>query len=98
MFAGKGDHLHGLCLSYFVRVSPALGSSFIMNAERHTPCTFAIHVEEPFYYVHDKIHWSVIVVQEQHAPSRVVGGIRIGHLSLVSQIAVARALFQERRL
>jgi hypothetical protein len=34
MFAGKGDHLRRLCLSDFVRVGPALGDSFIMNAER----------------------------------------------------------------
>jgi hypothetical protein len=33
MFAGKGDHQRRLCLSYFVRVSPALGDSFIVNAE-----------------------------------------------------------------
>src|ERR1700747_307303 len=57
MFAGKGDHLHGLCLSYFVRVSPALGGSFTMNAEHETDCTFAIHVEELFDGVHNKFHW-----------------------------------------
>ena len=44
MFAGKRDHLRRLCLSYFVRVSPALGDSFIMNAEHEMHCTFAIHV------------------------------------------------------
>ncbi len=48
MFVGKRDHLRRLCLSYFVRVSPALGDSFIMNAEREMHCTFALHVEELF--------------------------------------------------
>jgi hypothetical protein len=48
MFAGKGGHLRRLCLSYFFLVSPALGNSFIMNAEHETPCTFDIHVEELF--------------------------------------------------
>jgi hypothetical protein len=56
MFAGKRVHLRRLRLSYFVRVSPALGDSFIMNAEHETHCTFAIHVEELFDGVHDKFH------------------------------------------
>jgi len=62
MFAGKRVHLRHLRLSYFVRVSPALGDSFIMNAEHETHCTFAIHVEELF---DEKFHWSVIIVQHQ---------------------------------
>jgi hypothetical protein len=96
MFAGKVHDLRRLCLGYFIRVSPALGSSFIMNPEHHMPCTFAIHVEELFYYVHDKIHWSVIVVQE---PLQVESSEESeSAISLVSQIAVARALFQEWRL
>jgi hypothetical protein len=45
MFAGKRDHLRRLCLCYSVRVSPALGDSFIMKAEHEMHCTFAIHVE-----------------------------------------------------
>jgi hypothetical protein len=32
MFAGKRDHLRRLSLSYFMRVSPALSRSFIVNA------------------------------------------------------------------
>jgi hypothetical protein len=68
MFAGKVHHLRRLCLSHFVRINPALGCSFIMSAKHEMPCTFAIHVEEPFHHVYDKIHWSVIVVQEQHTP------------------------------
>jgi hypothetical protein len=80
MFAGKRGHLRRLCLSYSVRVSPALGDSFIMNAEHEMHCTFAIHVEELFDGVHDKFHWSVIVVQDQHTPCRVLGGAQIGRL------------------
>src|ERR1700746_2328493 len=80
MFAGKGDHLCRLCFSYFMRVSSALGDSFIVNAEHERHCTFTIHPEEPFYSVHDKLHWSIIVVQDQHAPCRALGGIELGHL------------------
>jgi len=53
MFAGKGGHLR-LCLSYFFLVSPALGNSFIMNAEHETPRAFDIHVEVLFDSVYDK--------------------------------------------
>jgi hypothetical protein len=62
-----------------------------MNAEHETHCTFAIHVEELFDGVHDKFHWSVIVVQDQHTPCRVLGGTQIG-LLLSPQIIVARVL------
>src|SRR5262249_14607901 len=64
MFAGKGDHLRRLCLGYLVRVSPALGNSFIMNAEHQRYRAFTVRVEQLFDHVHDKFHRRVIVVQK----------------------------------
>jgi hypothetical protein len=96
MFAGKRDHLRRLCLSYFVRVSPALGDYFIMNAEHEMHCTFAIHVEELFDGVHDKFHWSAIVVQDQHTPCRALGATQIGRL--LSPRSLWQGLLLEWRL
>ena len=80
MYAGEVHYLRRLCLRYFVRVSPALSNSFTMNAEHEGNCTFTIHVEELFDSVHDEFHWSVFVIQDQHAPYRPLGGIQVDHL------------------
>jgi hypothetical protein len=80
MLAGKFHHLRRLCLSHFVRINPALGNSFTMNAKHEMPRTFAIHVEEPFNRAYDKFHWSVVVVQEQHTSCCAFGGTKVRHL------------------
>jgi hypothetical protein len=59
-------------------------------------CTFAIHVEELFDGVHDKFRWSVIVVQDQQTPCRVLEGTQIGRL--LSPRSLWQGRFLERRL
>jgi hypothetical protein len=60
VFAGKVRHLRRLCLSYFVRINPALGGPFIVNAKHKMPRTFKIDIEDLFNYVHHEVHRSVI--------------------------------------
>lgn len=59
--------------------NPAFTATFRMNLEHHARCAFAVHGKKFLQYANNEVHWSEIIVEEQHfvharwADSRLFG-------------------------
>ncbi len=66
MFSGEIHNLRDLCFSHLISENAALTDAVVMDMKHDPRCVFPALVEEPFNHVDDKLHGSVVIVQQQH--------------------------------
>ncbi len=66
MSAGEFNDLCDLCLGNFVGENSADTDAVAMNLKHDMYRLVAPFVEKAFQYMHDELHWRVVVVQQQH--------------------------------
>lgn len=75
VFSGEVGYSHSPYFRFFVGVNSAFDHSLIVRPEHDPFCGFVICLEEALYDVHDKFHGSGIIVEEQHAPHRLLRSV-----------------------
>src|SRR5881394_1924701 len=66
MLAGDVEHLIDLCRSDFPRIRAAHPHSFAMHLQHYLRRLFATHREYSLQHHDDKVHWGVVVVEQDN--------------------------------
>ena len=78
MFARKVHHLSHFGFGDFISIDAAFADAVVMHMQ-HNPCgSFVVTAEETFQDVHDELHRSVVVVEDEHAVHARLLGLRLG--------------------
>ncbi len=67
MLARKVHDLGDFGFSDLIREYAALADTVVMNMQHDTRGFLPVLLEETLHDVDDKLHWSIVVIQKQHA-------------------------------
>jgi len=78
MFSRKVHHLRDLRFRHLVSIDPAFAYSVVMDMQHNSCGGFVILPEEPLQDMHNKFHWRVVIVEDEHTVDVRPLGLRLG--------------------
>ena len=67
MFARKVHDLRNLGLGYLVRINATFADPVVMHMQHNSCGGFMILAEEALQHVHNKLHWRVVIIENEDA-------------------------------